>query len=646
MEPETAAPTTALPETAEPTYLQEVNPPTLSPTSGVGTPTFSPTSNATSAPPSSPPTEAEFVFPMLNTILYPDSSVDTESFFGASVAIDKRTIVIGIQDDDTGVGSAMVYKFNNGTFLEQAKLSPNDGSPTDDFGRAVAISNDFIIVGAQKQDAAGIDSGAAYIFERNDDDEWTEVAKLVAPDSEENERFGISVAIDRNVAIIGANGDDDNGENSGAAYIFTRVNNEWMFTQKLTASDGEAGDNYGFSVAIYGDQAVVGAVWDSEKSGSVYVYILIDGFWTVEGKFIADGGNPDDQFGWSVSMYEDSIAVGAFADDANGLDSGAVYVFEKDSNGVWDQQARVSPLDGEDNDHFGRSVDIHQDWLIVSAPFDDDVGLEAGSVYIYERDVDDWILQAKVLPEVDPIDFSEFGFGVAVSDDFFVVSSKAGNDTISDAFGNVYIYSAYRPGEPTGSPTTTPYPTTGPPSLSPTISPRPTTSMPSISMAPSNFTSSTPTYNPTVAVINTTAPSLGATTILPTSSYPTSLPSTQGSTSFPTFTKPPVASNVTTAAPSLGSNGTTPSLFPTSLGGNGTAPSPYPTTYMPTPSEPVSGNATDTTPSPSVASILNITIPPFGANVTTPAPTDMTANSTSPPPTDANSSPGTNMTRR
>ena len=96
--------------------------------------------------------------------------MDAESFFGASVAIDKRTIVIGIQDDDTGVGSATVYKFNNGTFLEQAKLSPNDGSPTDDFGRAVAISNDFIIVGAQKQAAAGFDPGAASILGRNADD--------------------------------------------------------------------------------------------------------------------------------------------------------------------------------------------------------------------------------------------------------------------------------------------------------------------------------------------------------------------------------------------------------------------------------------------------------------------------------------------
>jgi hypothetical protein len=421
-------------------------------------------SNGTN-PPSLSPTMGEFIFPKLNTILFPNEDVYEGAFFGASVGIDRRTIVVGIQEDDNGVGSAIVYKYDslNRTFFEEAKLTPSNGEPTDDFGRAVAISGDFVIVGAQKNDEAGIDSGAAYIYMRSEIEraagEWTEVALLTPPDAQENERFGISVAIDKNVAIIGANGADENGENSGAAYIFTRVDNEWEFTQKLVAPDGEPGDNFGFSVAIYGNQAVVGAVWDSEKSGSVYVYILDRGVWTVEGKFVADGGNPDDQFGWSVAMWEQTIAVGAFADDTSGLDSGAVYIFEKDPNEVWYQQARVAPSDGEDNDHFGRSVDIHRDWLIVSSPYDDEAGIEAGSVYIYQRDDEDWLLQNKLFPQIDPTDFNEFGFGVGVSDDFFVASSKLENETISNAIGSVYVYDTYIPGEPTGSPTTTPHPT-------------------------------------------------------------------------------------------------------------------------------------------------------------------------------------------
>ncbi|KAL7489844.1 hypothetical protein ACHAW6_015560 [Cyclotella cf. meneghiniana] len=572
-------------------------PPSPPPTNGTDVPSSAP-SNGTYAP-SAAPSEGECIFPKLNTIISPDSDVDEGAFFGASVGVDRRTIVVGVQEDDNGVGSAAVYRYDsaNQTFSQEAKLIPSDGEPTDDFGRAVAISDNFIIVGAQKNDAAGVDSGAAYIYARAPveriEGEWTEVSKIVAPDAQDNERFGISVAIDKNVAIIGANGADDKGENSGAAYIFNYVDNEWEFTQKLTAPDGEAGDNFGFSVAIYGDQAVVGAVWDGEKSGSVYVFILNRGVWTVEGKFVADGGKPDDQFGWSVAMWEQTIAVGAFADDTSGLDSGAVYIFEKDSNGVWDQQARVSPSDGEDNDHFGRSVDVHRDWLIVSSPFDDEVGIEAGSVYIYQRDDNEWLLQNKLFPLIDPMDFNEFGFGVAVSDDFFVASSKLENETLSDAIGNVYVYQTYCPGEPTGSPTSTPHPTTEVPTFNPTMSHAPTvsfvpsiTSKPTNSSMPSIFNSSAPTNSPTF-ITGTPTESPTLITVTPTNA-PTYISSEVPSTS-PTNVTTPLPTTYAPSEPSLPTGAPTPFIPPPEPTAGALTPAPS-STYIPTSTEPTSFN--------------------------------------------------------
>ena len=596
---ETPVPTEAvgLP-TFSPTEVVPTGTPSLSPTNATGTetPTVSPTSNATisqipsAAPsngtytPTSSPTLGEFIFPKLNTILFPDESIDEGAFFGSSVAVDRRTIVVGIQEDDNGVGSAIVYKYDsvNRTFFEEAKLTPSNGEPTDDFGRAVAISGDFIIVGAQKNDDAGIDTGAAYIYMRSEveraEGDWAEVARLTPPDAQENERFGISVAIHNKVAIIGANGADQNGENSGAAYIFSLVDDEWQFTQKLVAPDGEAGDNFGFSVAIDGSQAAVGAVWDGDKSGSVYIYALTKGIWTVEGKFVADGGNPDDQFGWSLAMWERTLAVGAFADDTSGLDSGAVYIFEKDSNEVWYQQARVTPSDGEDNDHFGRSVDIHKDWLIVSSPFDDEAGIEAGSVYIYERDDEDWLLQAKVFPQIDPTDFNEFGFGVGVSDDFFVASSKLENETISDAIGSVYVYNTGTPGEPTSSPTVTPYPTTDVPTFGPTSSYAPSISIgPTFTPLPTN--SSMPSATPTLSPTNST------TTDSPTAS-PTMI--TDSPTASPTMiSDPPTASPTDTSeepsiSPSSGATGI-PTFSPTSSGTD--SPTGKPTTFTSPPAE-------------------------------------------------------------
>jgi hypothetical protein len=213
-----------------------------------------------------------------------------------------------------------------------------------------------------------------------------------------------------------------------------------VYTQKLTAADdGEAGDNYGFSVAMHGDVAVVGAVWADQKRGSAYVYRGTSGTWEEEEKLTAQGGQPDDQFGWSVTIHEDTIAVGAFTNDANGLlDSGAVFVFGNDDQGpLWDHQATILANNGAENDHFGRSVSLFEDWLVVSAPLDDEGGMSAGAVYIYQRVGDAWLLQATRLPTNEPPDFNELGFAVSVSKDFIVASSKFTN---ASSFGNVYAY--------------------------------------------------------------------------------------------------------------------------------------------------------------------------------------------------------------
>ena len=450
------------------------------------------------------------------------------------------------------------------------------------------------------------------------------------------------MALHGTVALIGANGDDENGENAGAAYIFTLIDEEWIFTQKLTAPDGAAGDNYGFSVAIYGEQAIVSAVWDSEKRGSAYVYILLDGVWTIEGKFTAQGGNPDDQFGWSVSIYNNTIAVGAFADDASGLDSGSVYVFMKDARGVWRQQARLTPDDGEENDHFGRSVDVHEDWLIVSAPFDDDVGLEAGSVYIYERYDSEWSLQAKVTPTIEPSDFHEFGFGVGVSGRFFVVSSKSFDENTSTAPGNCYIYETVKPGEPTAAPTSSSRPSiiTYPPTTG--------TGSPSISSMPSESTAPSKSFAPSISMVPSLQPSLKVSTlpsVIPTtpsslSSSPSNIPTSASTATATSYYPSTSETDVPTSFPTYAEKSIYPSLTPSGY------PSLTPTveTDLPTFSKPPQGPPSST-PSSAVPSILSTpsistwpsTRPSVSAELSTssPAPTGTSGsnNPTSPIPT-------------
>lgn len=550
-----------------------------------------------------------------------------------------NTLAVGVQGDNQGIGSVMVYVNNDDEGFElQALLMPNDGVANDDFGRAVAMSGNFVIVGAQKHDVEGENSGTAYIFERSVNDrgeiEWSQVAKLTPPEPQADERFGISVSIQGNVAIVGANGNDSNGENSGAAYLFTLEPNivgkeEWKFTKKLVGSDGAAGDNFGFSVSIYGNQAVVGAVWANDRGGSAYVFINQGGTWTTQGKFVGD--KPDDQFGWSVSIYKEIIAVGAikFDDRTTGpmtreiRDRGSVNMYEKDEDGSWSRQARLEPSDGKEGDHFGRSIDLHEDWLIVSAPFNDEIGVDAGAAYIYQRESavsDGWLLQAKVLPTQEVAALSEFGFSVGVSGENFVVSSKHINPETS-LLGNAYIYSTRNPNEPTASPTLSHRPTV--------VTPMPTSS-PSISSRPSDTLSQPPSISsaPTIPS-NSTAPS-EATTMNPsqspsnlaTTQVPSSAPSEKPTTAFPTFSLSAAPSNAPSGQPSKTKlplpNITTYS--PTGFGGV-EPPSSKPSvegrtenpTYPPTP------GASGATSAPSV--VQNQTLAPTPTTNGTSAPT-------------------------
>ena len=543
--------------------------------------------------------------------------------------MDGNTLAVGVQGDDLGIGSVRVYVTNNNNDFEfQSLLQPNDGTPNDDFGRAVAISGNFIIVGSQRHDAEGENSGAAYIYERslNDDGRvgWSQVAKLTPPEPEAEERFGISVSIQGNVAIVGANGNDSNGENAGAAYLFTLGPNiigidEWKFTKKLVAPDGAPGDNFGFSVSIYGNQAVVGAVWANERGGSAYVFIRQGENWTTQGKF--EGEKPNDQFGWSVSIYEETIAIGAikFDDRTTGpltrevRDRGSVNIYGKDSNGSWFREARLEPSDGKEGDHFGRSLDLYDDRLIVSAPFNDEMGVDAGTAYIYQRE-DDWLLQAKVFPTTEEAALSEFGFSVGVSNKNFVVSSKYFNQE-TDLLGNAYIYNTRNPNDPTPSPTTS-TPTRSPtsrPTSKPTIaitSPptqAPTTAAPTelLSQSPSTAPSQVPTILATT-MNPSQSPSI-ATTPQP-SEVPSSAPSEKATTES--------TSSAPSGQPSAGQPlPIIPTYPPTIFGGE--SPSSKPSidgtkmpTYSPTPGPPGASSA------PSVATTNSTAAPSVGTNST------------------------------
>ncbi len=253
--------------------------------------------------------------------------------FGESVSISGDVAIVGARlDDDNGVnsGSAYVFRLVGGSWIEEAKLTASDGAASDLFGFSVSISGDVAIVGAFFDDDNGTDSGSAYVFRHSGEGVWTQEAKLTASDGAAADRFGISVSISGDVAIVGARLDDDNGSSSGSAYVFRLVGGSWIEEAKLTASDGAAFDRFGISVSISGDVAIVGARLDDDNgssSGSAYVFRLVGGSWIEEAKLTASDGAAFDRFGISVSISGDVAIVGAFFDDDNGSSSGSAYIY-------------------------------------------------------------------------------------------------------------------------------------------------------------------------------------------------------------------------------------------------------------------------------------------------------------------------------
>ena len=256
-------------------------------------------------------------------LLADDGAVGDE--FGCSVAISGLTAIVGADlVDDNGTNSGSAYLFDTTTGRQLFKLLPNDGADFDRFGWSVAISGTTAIIGADLVDDNGTNSGSAYLF---DTGTGRQLFKLLAEDSEEADRFGVSVAISGTIAIVGANNDNDNGINSGSAYLFDTTTGQQLF--KLLAEDGEAGDQFGLSVAISGTTAIVGAHRDDDNgsnSGSAYLFDTTTGQQIA--KLLPSDGALYERFGWSVAINSDTAIVGAIEDDDNGFNSGSAYLFD------------------------------------------------------------------------------------------------------------------------------------------------------------------------------------------------------------------------------------------------------------------------------------------------------------------------------
>ena len=385
---------------------------------------------------------------------------DGDSFdgLGFAVAISRDTIVVGApRDSDNGInsGAAYIYERNaKGNWRLVKKISANDGAPQEVFGRSVAISGDTVVVGAYLDDDNGSNSGSAYIYERNHlgTNNWGQFKKLTAHDGASGDRFGISVAISGNTIVVGAFGNNDNGPFSGSTYVYERNlrnPNNWGQIKKIIANDGASYDQFGRSVAISGDTIVVGAFGDDDNgltSGSAYIYernLRNPNNWGQLKKITASDGDDFEEFGRSVAISGNTVVVGAYLDDDNGSNSGSAYIYERNHLGTnnWGQFKKLTAHDGAAGNLFGRSVSISGNTMVVGADFDDKNGSSSGSAYVYEYNqggTGNWgQIQKIVANDGAALDF--FGASVAISKTTVVVGAT-GDDDNGPGSGSAYIY--------------------------------------------------------------------------------------------------------------------------------------------------------------------------------------------------------------
>lgn len=344
------------------------------------------------------------------------------------------------------VTTAREQSISANNFNQQQKVTASDGAAKDSLGWSIALDGNTAVVGTPRDDIGQVvDQGSAYVFTRSGN-VWTQQQRIIANDGGAEDYFGNSVAISGDTVVIGAFIDDVAANaNQGSAYVFTRNGTVWTQQQKLTANDGGAGDLFGTAVAINGDTVVVGAeqsnVGTNNVQGSAYVFIRSGNTWTQKQKLTANDGAANDHFGCSVAMSSDTIVIGAEYDRI-GVPSiiGSVYVFAR-SGGGWVQQQRLNPIDPAAAQGFGFSVALSGETLVVGILDDNSYtpGSE-GSAYVFVRNNGMWTQQQKLIAN-DGVFHNYFSTAVAISGETIAVGAFYDTVGKNAEQGEVFVFS-------------------------------------------------------------------------------------------------------------------------------------------------------------------------------------------------------------
>ena len=357
--------------------------------------------------------------------------------FGISVSVSGDTAVVGARSKTIGVnmlqGAAYVFVRSGSTWTQQQELTSPDGAAYDQFGFAVSVDGDTVVVGAQEP----IGAGAAYMFVRSGTI-WTLQQKLTAYDAALGDQFGWAVSLSGETAVVGAIG----RTMDGAAYVFVRSGTTWVLQQELSGCGG-------WSATVSGDTAVVGdpfkQVGSNMAQGAAYVFVRSRTTWTLQQELVASDAASGDEFGFSVSVSGDTAVIGAYGKNiGSNISQGATYVFTRTGT-MWRRQQELVASDGDVVDGFGYSVSVSGDAAAIGA-FNKYIGPggNIGAAYVFARTGITWMLQQELIAP-DGVANDQFGAAVSVSGDTVIVGGPLHSVGSAPYQGAAYIFDTLNP---------------------------------------------------------------------------------------------------------------------------------------------------------------------------------------------------------
>ena len=382
--------------------------------------------------------------------LYPLAG-SAEDCYGRDIDVHNNDLIVGAWGFDvnggTNSGKAFIYEISSDTLIEKACLMSPNSNPLDYFGRSVSIYGDWAAVGSYLEDVGGnVDQGAVYMY-HFDGANWSLDTTLHASDGSAEDFFGYSIDIHDDIMVIGADRFDNGAElDQGKAYVFKLSGGLWNETDGFLSSDGEADDRFGIECKIYDNTIVIGAYLDDHNglvnSGSAYVFeVDANGLVSQSQKLVATDLEAGDFFGRSVAVYDDVIIIGSYLHDSNNItESGQVYSFVKD-NASWYQSDIISSNEASEGDRLGRCVEICGKYMVAGA-FQNDVNNltgEPGVAYLFERNGDNWQKVAKFTPS-DATGDDFFGYSVSINHAMAIIGAYRHDTNGNTDQGKVYLY--------------------------------------------------------------------------------------------------------------------------------------------------------------------------------------------------------------